>query len=222
MGAGPKRRAEDVERGFYGRGVTRRRADSDTVRAMSKRSPAASFGLFALFAAGVSVVLFLAVAGLFSSWNGVVTATAAPIDGARTPVWVYLGEGDLKKMNWPSEAVSNLGLRVDPNGMVPAPLPDDLPSTSKSRFSLSFIVTDAERRAQIYPTLSVQALSAAALCFIVLLLGRNMVVAGSPARITPRPLELPKAQPPAGQVAPQRKTRPKKGPPPPRRRSRRR
>ena len=189
---------------------------------MSKRSPAVSFGLFALLAAGLSVLLFLTVSGLFSSWNGVVTATAAPIDGTRTPVWVYLGEGELKQLNWPSEAVSGLGLRVDPAGSVPAPLPDDLPSTSKSRFSLSFIVTDAERQAQIYPTLSVQALSVGVLAFFVLILGRNMVVAGSPARITPRPLQLPKAQTPAGQVAPRRGPRPKKGPPPQRRRRRRR
>src|SRR5690606_26102117 len=126
------------------------------------------------------------------------------------------------KMNFPSEAVVDLGLRVDPNGFVPAPLPDDLPSTSKTRFSLSFIITDAERRAQIHPTLSVQALGAAVLCFFVLVFGRNLVVSGSPARLTPRPVSLPAPLPPAGQVAPQRAPRPKKGPPPPRKRSRRR
>jgi hypothetical protein len=48
-----------------------------------------------------------------------------------------------------------------------------------------------------------------------------MVVSGSPFNIEPRKLELPKQQTPMGQVAPQKKSRSKKGPPPPRNRRRR-
>ena len=188
---------------------------------MSARSPIVSFGLFGFVAAAVAAVVFLVACGFFSRWEGVVTGAAANLDSARTPVWIY-HEGDMTRVVWPTDAVRGHNLRLDPAGRVPVPLPDDLPVTRKSRFSLHFIMQGPDGLSQAYPTTSTSALTLAVLAFFLTLFGRNMIVAGSPFRIEPRPTTLPSPQTPAGQLAPPRRPRPKKGPPPPRKRSRRR
>lgn len=187
---------------------------------MKARSNTVSFGLFAAVSLLIAVVVFLMAGGFFSRWDGVVTNVASPIDGSRTSVWVY-EEGDMRKLTLPTSAVRGHGFTLNARGYPPAPLPDDLPVTRKSRFSLNFIMTDPERSAQIYPTTSSSALAIAVIAFFLLLFGRNMVVSGSPFNIEPRKLELPKQQTPMGQVAPQKKARSKKGPPPPNKRRRR-
>ena len=187
---------------------------------MKARSNTVNFGLFAAVALLIAVVVFLMASGFFSRWDGLVTNVASPIDGSRTSVWVY-EDGDMRKLTFPTAAVRGHGFRLDQRGIAPAPLPDDLAVTRKSRFSLNFIMTDPERSAQIYPTTSSSALGIAVLAFFLLLFGRNMVVSGSPFNVEPRKLELPKQQTPMGQVAPQKKARSKKGPPPPNKRRRR-
>jgi hypothetical protein len=188
---------------------------------MKARSNTVSFGMFAAVALLIAVVVFLMAGGFFSRWDGVVTNVASPIDGSRTSVWVY-EEGDMRQLTFPTSAVRGHGFRLDQRGIAPAPLPDDLPVTRKSRFTLNFIMTDPDRAAQIYATTSSSALAIAVLAFFLLLFGRNMVVSGSPFNIEPRPLELPKQQTPMGQVAQQKKkARSKKGPPPPNKRRRR-
>lgn len=187
---------------------------------MKERSNTASFGMFAAVALLIAVLIFLLAGGFFSRWDGVVTNVASPIEGSRTSVWVY-EEGDMRNLTFPTVAVRGHGFTMNTRGYPPAPLPDDLPITRKSRFSLNFIMTDPDQAAQIYPTTSSSALAVAVLSFFLLLFGRNMVVSGSPFNIEPRKLELPKQQPPVGQVAPRRKQRSKKGPPPPNKRRRR-
>ena len=187
---------------------------------MKERSNTASFGLFAAIALVIAAIIFLLAGGFFSRWDGVVTNVGSPIDGSRTSVWVY-EDGDMRKLTFPTAAVRGHGFTMNTRGYPPAPLPDDLPVTRKSRFSLNFIMTDPEQSAQIYPTTSSSALGLAVLAFFLLLCGRNMVVSGSPFNIERRKLELPKQQTPMGQVAPRRKQRSKKGPPPPNKRRRR-
>ena len=181
-----------------------------------------SFAAFGVVATALGVLVFLIACGFFSRWDGVVTAAADRIDGSRTPVWVYQEGGDMTRLVWPTSAVRGHDLRLDQRGVRPVPMPDDLPVTRKSRFALHFIMESPEGGAESYPTTSTSSLTLGVLAFFLALFGRNMVVGGSPFRIEARPTQLPKPQTPAGQVAPRKRARPKKGPPPPRKRSRRR
>lgn len=193
-----------------------------TVPVMAKRSTVISFSLSIVFALAAAVLVFLTVCGFFSSWSGVVVATAVPIDGPRTAVWMMDdGAKDMVQRTLPTPALADRPLRVDPRGIPPVPMPPGLPSANKSRFTLHFIMTDVESKAQVHPTTSPTGLSLAVLVFFVILFVRNMFVAGSPFRIEARATQLPKPQTPAGQLAPTQRPRPKKGPPPPNKRRRR-
>ena len=101
-----------------------------------------------------------------------------------------------------------------PRPSPPSRSPSPRPLTRKSRFSLHYLVQLPDGGFRVVPTTSPWGLAAG---LLVLLLGvavRNMVVAGSPFAVLPRPAYLPKAQAPSGQIAPGRSSRPKKGPSP--------
>lgn len=184
--------------------------------------PVRSLVQFSAVAAVVGVLAFLLASGFLATWHGQVASVRSLPDGATTDVLIVGEEGRTWVQSWPTAAIEGRSLRVDPRSIPPAPLPEDLPTTHKSRFRLYFFVEQADGSNARFPTTSLRTVSVGALVTVLLVVLRNMVVAGSPMRIEPRPTELPHAQTPMGQTAPLKRKPPKKGPPPPRRRSGRR
>lgn len=181
-----------------------------------------SFALFTVFWAPACVVLFLLISGFTSAWDGkVVSVRSAHEDLPKLQVLVVTPDDNFEAW-WPREALVPLDLAIDPLALPVKPLPDDLPTTHKDRFTLSFTLAD-DSTTQVLPTATPQTFGLALLAFFLGLLGRNMVVAGNPFSLEPRGVELVKAQPSPGSAAPptaptKTRNRGRKGPPPPKRR----
>lgn len=167
-------------------------------------------------------LVLLAASGFFTSWVGV-AASVRPyqVEEPTRLVLVVDDAGEHREVRWPADALLGLELPVDATGLPPRVLPEGAPRTSKSRFSLSFVVVKPDVGPVTVTTTSPRALALSVLLGLVLLAGRNMAASGSPIRFASRPTVLPKALPTAGQPT-RSKTRPKKGPPPKKGRRRRR
>ncbi|GEM_PF-5836466 len=124
----------------------------------------------------------------------------------------------------PVDAFSSYSLPLAPFGVPPAERPEEAPAVEKTRFSWSVRVGDR----------AVSLLGPANLFFgllagLVVVLGRNVAVAGSPFRLLPTPDTSGKRgkRPKVGQAAagrpaaPPKPARPQKGPPPRRGKGRR-
>lgn len=154
----------------------------------------------------------------FVSWNGHAVSVKPPEDPDPSSYLVLVVEDDGHKVQrtWPASRVEPLGLPVDPYAITPDEIPEARPRTSKSAYSLHYVLQQPNGTWETVPTTSPASLGVG---FLVLLMGiavRNMIVAGSPFSLEPRKLTLPKAQAPSGQVASRGGRRPQKGPPPPR------
>lgn len=167
-------------------------------------------------------ILFLAVAGFFSSWDGTVTGVLTPrSEEPEVYQAVILDEdGSLTQRAMPRHVVLGMNLPVLASGVPPAQLDPGLPESKKSRFTLHYLVqtrptAEAELEWTSMPTTTPQALGLAVIVWLVALALRNMAYAGSPFSIERQQAFLPKAQTQAGSVA-QTSSRPRKGPPPPR------
>jgi hypothetical protein len=179
--------------------------------------------LFAVGWAALCIALFLFLAGFFSSWDGVaVSVRDSNPEQAVYSVLIAEDDGTRFETDWPAYAVKGLSLSIDPLALPPKPLPEGLPRTRKTRWTMSFTVTPEEGGARTVGTPQPQSLAIALLVFLVGIGGRNMMVAGSPISIEPRGISLPKAQRPPGQTSspdeggggPKRASRAQKGPPP--------
>ena len=169
----------------------------------------------------ISFVFFLYVAGFFASWDGAtVSVRSAKEDQVIYRVLVQERDGTTQEVFMPKVAIDGADLRIDPRAVGLNTVPEDLPHTTKSPFTLSYTVTH-KGKIRTLSTASPTHLGMGLLFFLVGIGIRNMVVAGSPFSIEPRGVDLPKAQVPAGQIAANRrpkKSRAQKGPPPQKRR----
>ncbi len=189
---------------------------------MPTTTPVRSLLGFALWGTPLSALAFLAVAQFFTSWSGhVVSAWPAPEDAQVQRVLLVDEDRDEHALAWPAELVRELDLPLDASGIAPVTLPEGAHHTVKSPFRLYFSVESGDGHETVY-TSSPRALGVGLMVWFLALAIRNMVVAGSPLQLTPRPTRLPQGLPAAGQVVPRQGPRPKKGPPPPRGRRRRR
>ena len=167
------------------------------------------------------VLVLLGASGFFASWAGA-AASVRPYqaDDATRQVLIVDDEGDYREVRWPAGALEGLTLPVDATGLPPVTLPGEAPRTSKSRFTLFFVIVKPEVGPVQVTTTSPRALALAVLLGLILLAVRNMAASGSPLRFGSRATVLPKALPTAGQPTRSR-NRPKKGPPPKKGRRRR-
>lgn len=197
--------------------------------ALLRSSPA-----FLALTAPVVLLIFLLASGFFSSWHGEVTAVI-PARSETTPsaysVVIQAPDGEVKRPWWPEPLVTELALPPSYTGEPPlkpavnvaeAPVPA-LATSTKSRFSFSFVVRRPGKPDHVEPTTSPTALGLALVAWILLFLFRNAWLSGSPLSATPRENTRPAALPPAGVVQPPPKAKaPRSQPGPPPQKGRRR
>lgn len=190
---------------------------------MAVKKSTRSFLLFLPVAVLGAVLTFLLSSQFFTSWDGTIVSTAAPTTERRVTTHILTEDGQSIHPVLPVQSLRGHDLPVDERGRRTR-VPDGAPLTKKSRYQLSFLVQAPEGEGfETYPTTSVVGINFGLLTFVLLALGRNMILTGSPVRLEPVDRITPSVQAPAGQVAqPKRQNRSKKGPPPQRRRSRRR
>lgn len=181
---------------------------------------------YALVATPLAVLMFLALAGFFSSWDGhVVSHRPARVeDPAVFTVLIVTDDGDGTEHDWPADLVRTLDLDIDPTGTPPRTVPDDAAATSKSRFAMHFTLTPPDGPTRVQPTLQASALYIPVLAWLVGLFLHNMWLSGSPFSLERRETVLPE-----GNLDPSRdragsggsgsgggpRTRGRQGPPPP-------
>lgn len=179
---------------------------------------------FLLFVAAlipVTILAFLAASDFFGAWNGrAVSVRPQQEEGAPSHYQVLIVNNDdtTVERTWPAARVDPLKLPVDPFAITPDTIPAERPRTTKSSYTLHYLLEKPNGEWETVPTTSPASLGVGFLVFVLGIAVRNMIVAGSPFSLQPRGLTLPKAQAPSGQVATRGGNRPKKGPPPGRRR----
>jgi len=190
---------------------------------------------YVLIATPLCVLIFLAISGFFSSWNGHVVSVRPTTseNPANYTVLIVDYSGEHSEVSWPANIVEPLNLPFNPTGIPPTSIDEGASKTRKISYTLSFTVQQAEKNegkgegedasedaqvTQTGATTSPQTLAIALLIWLVGLGIHNMVLSGSPFDLTRRPKRLAQLAP-AGQVAPT-KRRGSKGPPPQRHRKR--
>ncbi len=185
---------------------------------MHQTSPLRAILSYALVGTPIAVLVFLFATRFFVSWDGHVVGMQ-PYQAA-DPEWytVLVVEPDRneRRFQWKAEIVEGREIPITQILAPPPTIPDEAIHTQKSRFSLHYLIQRLDGGHDLVPTTTPQALVLALLVWVLGLLLRNMIYAGSPFSLASRPTVLPRALPPAGQVAPGQGPRSKKGPPPPR------
>ena len=197
--------------------------DEAIVRA-AHRGFATTLGIGAL----IALLAFLVAGGFFDSYHGVAVGHR-PLqgsDGVGDEVKRFVLDhpsGGWSEVVLPVEAFADHTLPLTPRGVPPVEIPDDAPTVSKELFSLAATVNG-----EPVSTSGVGDAVLPMLFLLVLALGRNVVITGSPFRMVPSPdqalpipVEPPKREPKEDGPR-RRRSKPKKGPPPPNRRRRRR
>ena len=198
---------------------------------MSKSRPLMNLLRYVLIATPLSVLIFLAISGFFSSWNGhaVSVRPTTSESPASYTVLIVNYSGDHSEVSWPANIVESLDLPFNPTGIPPTTIAEAAPKTKKLSYTLSFTVQQPETEkaegasedAQATQTGAMTSPQTLAIALLIWLIGlgiHNMVLSGSPFDLTRRPKRLAQLAP-AGQVAPT-KRRGSKGPPPQRNRKR--
>jgi hypothetical protein len=181
---------------------------------------------YALLATPLAALVFLWSADFFTTWSGQVVSVraATTVDAPVLRVLVVEEDRSYYEIDWPKAVVDPLDLDVDNTGVPRTKLPEDAPTTSKDRFSLSFTVTPNEGATKVVPTTSARALSLAFVTWLLGLFLHNMWLSGSPWSWERREFELPKNQEQGTSGQPQedpqaaKRARSRKGPPPARKR----
>ena len=205
---------------------------------MSNSRPLMNLLRYVLIATPICVLIFLAISGFFSSWNGhaVSVRPTQSENPASYTVLIVDYSGDHSEVSWPAGIVESLNLPFNPTGIPPTTIDEAAPKTRKLGYTLSFTVQKVEtsetetegaegetesEAAQVTQTGAMTSPQTLAVALLIWLLGlgvHNMMLSGSPFDLTRRPKKLAQLAP-AGQVAPT-KRRGRKGPPPQRRRKR--
>lgn len=179
---------------------------------------------FLLFLAGlvpVVVLVFLASSDFFHSWQGHVVAVQS-WEGEAPLTWTALvveEDGDDFVRDFPAEALRGRRLPAGRRLVPPRTIPEEAARTSKSNYTLNYLVEDAQGTLQSHPTPTPGSLGLALFTGLLLTGLFNMLVSGSPLSFRRQLNPLPKALPEAGRPAKGPPLeRPKKGPPPSRRR----
>lgn len=130
----------------------------------------------------LALLVFLWTSSFFVAWSGT-AASWVPL-GEGEPSWyrvlIVTPSGEEVRSDWPAEEVGDLALPIDRYAIAPMPIPDDLPTTRKRRFTLSFTVAPPDGAPRTVPTTSPSAAALAALAFLLGLALRNMYVSGLP------------------------------------------
>jgi len=171
---------------------------------------------YALVASPVCILIFLWLAGFFAAWEGAAVGRRPAAGDAASAVSVVIvtDDGRVTEAPFPTELAERLELPVlrgDLVGTVPSPR---APRTSKSMFSLYFLVTPADR-AEVQPSATPSAVLWPALLFLLGFLVHNVVISGLPWQWVPRtPEEIAATNPePSPEVA--QAEAGAQGPPPP-------
>ena len=115
----------------------------------------------------------------------------------------------------PVSAFEDYSLPLAPFGVPPAERPENAPKVEKTRFSWSVRIDD-----RAVSLMGISNVFFGLLAGLVVVLGRNVLVAGNPFALRPPPSTGKKKKPKVGQAAagrpaaPPRAARPQKGPPP--------
>ncbi|HJN73736.1 MAG TPA: hypothetical protein QGF58_07375 [Myxococcota bacterium] len=164
----------------------------------------------------LSVLGFLGSADFFDNYHGVVVTWSAVdgSDGRDDDIAEYLvvrGAGEPLTLILPVRALKDHDLPRSDSGAIPDPIPDGAPTLHKELFSFVFTVEDRP-----YSTLSPVDLAVPILFLTAVLLGRNLIFAGSPFRLVSdgRIRVFGKRDERGDRVNPPPPPRPKKGPPP--------
>ncbi len=183
---------------------------------------------FVLVATPLGVILFLALSGFFTRWEGRVVShrPLAEAEPAYLPVLIVSDDGAWQERPWPTELVRSLELPEDRSGYPPPVTPEDAATTNKQVGSLSFIVSKQGQASRVVATTSPEALTGTVIALVLLFLAHNMLLTGDPTRWWPKPAaegeddgeegaaaggSAPRV---AGAPGPVVKPRPKFGPPP--------
>lgn len=191
---------------------------------MNKTSPVVIVLRYSLVGVPVAALVFLLVARFFTVWDGYAVGMR-PLQSEEPSAYAVLivdDQGNEKVIQWPADLAEGRNIPTTPYLVPPPRIPDDAPHTQKTRFTLHFLIQNAEGAHQIHPTTTPAALALAVLAWLLGLLLRNAIYAGNPFDFSTRRTTLPRPLPAAGQVAGNPTTRSKQGPPPPKPRGRRR
>ncbi len=168
----------------------------------------------------LAVLMFFVLAGFFDAWSGKAVShrPARVEDPATLRVLVVDEDRNTTEWDWPADLVRSLSLETDRTGVPPTKLPEEAPSTLKTRFSLFFTVTPVDGESRIQPTTSARSLSVAALAWLLGLFLNNMWLSGSPFSFVPRETIVPNLAPEGGGsrggAPPPPRNRGRQGPPP--------
>jgi len=187
---------------------------------MHPGSPIRAVLTYSLFGVPLAALVFLLSASFFTAWDGYAVA-ARPLGAERSipiayEVLVVDDAGDERVLRWSTPVVEGRFIELANVLAAPPAIPDTAPHTSKSRFTLHYLVERDTGGHDLIPTTSPQSLGLALLVWLLGLAIRNMVMSGSPLSFESRPTVLPAALPPSGRVADNVVSKSKQGPPPPR------
>jgi len=179
-----------------------------------------------LFAHACIVLTLTGLFGLwqslfFAQWEGSIVSYRPPPDGGAKSAKVLLVEPSraTREFWWPSERVIELQLPADPLAVPPVDIPERLPTSSKARFALHYVVKHipeegSARTARAYPTTSPEGVSLTLVFLSLVVIARNMIATGHPFLFVPGPAGKKRRNRTARPPSPNRRSRSQHGPPP--------
>lgn len=143
---------------------------------------------YALVASPVCILIFLWLAGFFAAWEGAAVGRrpAAGDDASAVSVVIVTDDGQVTEAPFPTPLAQRLELPVFRMDLVGTTPPKDAPRTSKSMFSLHFLVTPPGGHAEVQPSATPSAVLWPALLFLLGFLVHNVVISGLPWQWVPR------------------------------------
>ena len=175
------------------------------------------FILFLAADLAICVVFFLVFCDFFSKYDATaISSDPFNVNEASTATVYLIDDNDqLMTRTWSIPQIQDVELPIRPNPESKADNPDG-PTVRKDRFALNYRIIRSSTRVDTIPTTTPASLAITLLVGLLLLILRNMYVAGNPLRIKPAARKKLKQLAPQGQVAKGRRVS-KKGPPPSRR-----
>lgn len=187
---------------------------------------------YVVIATPACFLVFLLMSSFFTAWDGraVSRRPTRSDDAAVTAVLILTDDGQASEFPWPPELATSLELPERNTAIPPLEIPEGSPRTTKSLFTLSFVVIGKDGVLITRPTTTPAALGLPLLLFVMTFFLYNITISGVPWSWEPRaPKEpeegeapAPAPLPEAGtNLAPQPTRRSSYGPPPSKRSRRR-
>lgn len=185
---------------------------------MHTPSPRRALLIYTVIATPIAVLVFLASARFFAAWDGQIVGMQAIGTGRPNAYEVLLmaPSEPPHEVKLAADVVEGRGIPISEVLAPPPTLPAGALHTKKSRFSLSYQIEEKGGGFDTIPTTRPTSLALAVAVWILGLMVRNVIVAGSPFAMVPGPKPAPRQIPTMDEIEERKARRSKKGPPPPR------